>query len=427
MKNGVAAIYFSDNEYGYDGADENKAEIFDFDLNPLKSFSFKTLQEYTVTKSRAASGKETRTKDYAQVIGTLPYFSDTSDMESRISQFANFLFNNAYYMNSSLGSLDNLIANATLDGTTIYITMPIGDNSDYPYQENLTSAKAFLSADDTYGYLFQYTLTVTKYEGEWTSTTEMGDVKSVFFTPHCVDVSNMNHWNGGVYLPFSQTFFNDDEKFEYVCYKSEISVGTDDLYPVNGWVGGFYLSDIFGITSTDRDGDGVTDYESTLYGIHRKGFEVVSEDGSVLYSFDFPDSNIESESIEFFKSDNYILAQLSFKGRDDYGNYNNTTRFYRIDKSSSAAPKLIREENHVSAAPNPASKGTPVVMTLPSDSSNARNVSVTSLNGGQVFSKNVDPGVSQVSIPTEKLSSGVYLFTVTEEGRKIETCKIIIK
>jgi hypothetical protein len=118
---------------------------------------------------------------------------------------------------------------------------------------------------------------------------------------------------------------------------------------------------------------------------------------------------------------------LIFGWQDENGNNKSTTRFYRIDKTSTSTPELIREENRVLATPNPASKGTPIVMALPSDSSKVRKVVVTSLNGGQTFSQSVAPGVSQVSIPTENLSSGMYLFTVIENGRKIDTCKIIIK
>jgi hypothetical protein len=198
-------------------------------------------------------------------------------METRKSQFANYIYNREVAMNPSIGSLEDLIANAAIDGTTIYLTIPIENNYYYQYSEYLTSAKAYLKADNTYGYLFKYSLTVTKYNGEWTSTTQMGNVESVFYTPRCVDVSNMNHWNGGVYLPFSQTFFNDDDKFEYVCYKSEISIGSDDVYST-AW-DEYSITRIFGITDTDRDGDGEDDYKSTVYGVHRKGFDVVSEDG----------------------------------------------------------------------------------------------------------------------------------------------------
>ena len=49
MKNGEAAIYFSEDEYGYsDGGSMYSAEIFDFELKPLKSFNFPILQPYFV-------------------------------------------------------------------------------------------------------------------------------------------------------------------------------------------------------------------------------------------------------------------------------------------------------------------------------------------------------------------------------------------
>jgi hypothetical protein len=434
MKNGIAAIYFSDDEYGYDGEDENRAEIFDFELNPLKTFGFRTLQPYTIVESRTSTGTIIKTKDIEREIDTLSWFADTSDMETRKSQFAKYLYNREAILSTSIGSLDDVIANAIIDGTTIYIPMPIVDNSYYydysydyyAYSEYLSSVTVYLKADNTYGYLYHYSITVPKCDGEWTTTTTPLNTKSNFYTPRCVDVSNMNHWNGGVYLPFSQTFFNDDEQFEYVSYKAEIAIGGS-----TGYFG--YISDIedprttlFGITDSDRDGDGEEDYKSTLYGIHYKGFEVVSEDGSVLYTFDIPATNRNS-AIEFYKSDDHILAELIFGWQDENGNNKSTTRFYRIDKTSTSAPELIREENRVFATPNPASKGTPIVMALPSDSSKVRKVVVTSLNGGQTFSQSVAPGVSQVSIPTENLSSGMYLFTVIENGRKIDTCKIIIK
>ena len=47
MRNGEAAIYFSEDEYGYrDESTKYTAEIFDFELQPLKSFNFPILRPY---------------------------------------------------------------------------------------------------------------------------------------------------------------------------------------------------------------------------------------------------------------------------------------------------------------------------------------------------------------------------------------------
>ena len=66
-------------------------------------------------------------------------------------------------------------------------------------------------------------------------------------------------------------------------------------------------------------------------------------------------------------------------------------------------------------------------MTLPAGGDGQRTVTVTSQSGMQVFRQPVRPGDDRISIPTEGLASGIYLFTLTENGRAVETCKIIIR
>ncbi len=59
MKNGEAAIYFSEDEYGYkDDGTKYTAEIFDFELQPLKSFNFPILRPYCRFEERASTGTQ---------------------------------------------------------------------------------------------------------------------------------------------------------------------------------------------------------------------------------------------------------------------------------------------------------------------------------------------------------------------------------
>lgn len=183
-----------------------------------------------------------------------------------------------------------------------------------------------------WGYAYTYSIQTQKYDGEW-ETRIWEDVPiSNFCTPHCNDVAKLNDWNGGVYLPFSQTFFNDDEAFEYVRFKAEVAEGGE-----NGFISDASPSPeeyLFGITDTDRDGDGETDYKRTVYGVHYSGLEVVNENNQVLYTFPMPDNAKGEPSVEFFKSDNNILAQVDYNWYNDEGNYVHTVRFYRIDKTT---------------------------------------------------------------------------------------------
>ena len=103
-----------------------------------------------------------------------------------------------------------------------------------------------------------------------------------------------------------------------------------------------------------------------------------------------------------------------------------TVRFYRIDKSTGSVARVVKEENHITARPNPASKGTPVVVDIPASTSE-RTIRVSALNGSTVMSLNVEADATQISVPTENLSSGIYLITVTDKGHTSETCKIIVR
>ena len=69
---------------------------------------------------------------------------------------------------------------------------------------------------------------------------------------------------------FTQTLFNSDEKYEYLIAAYE---GGDE------------------VEEYDTNGDGINDYRRISHG-KKKGYNVVSEDGSILYKIDFEIENI---------------------------------------------------------------------------------------------------------------------------------------
>lgn len=424
MKNGEAAIYFSSNEYGYsDGQTQYEAQIFDFELKPLKSFYFQILHPYTVTESRASTGTKELTKVTPVERGEIYGFPDVADMEARKAAFISWFYDTNKYLDSSL-SIEGLEAVSRIDGTLIRIPLQPNDRYSIPYRQHLKSMEVYFDSSNKYGFNYTYATVVPVCNGEWSKTTWYDVPVSNFCTPRCTDVASMNHWNGGVYLPFSQAFFNDDERFEYVRYKAEIVEGywgATDIAPMDD----DSLHALFGISDSDRDGDGEVDRLMTRFGVKRTGLEVVAEDGTVIYSFPLPETCEDNASIEFFKSDNHILAQVGFNWRNDEGRYVHTVRFYRIDKSA-GVPKMIKEENHISLAPNPASKGTPVEINLPASES-SRLVRVANMNGARVYATAIAPDATKVMVPTSSLASGMYLISVIENGGVIETCKVIVR
>lgn len=427
MMNGEAAIYFSEDEYNYsDSSEKGQAEIFDFELNPLKTFSFGYLHPYRVFEARQSTGKKELKKTILREDGIYDYgIPSTADMKARKEAFIQNFFEYQHVIDPTL-TLDYLQANCRTEDKDIFIKLPINSDFPYPYQEYLNSVEYYLHADNRFGYAYNYSMTVGIYDGEWTRNTFYDVPVRNLCIPRCYDVVALNHWNAGLYLPFSQTFFNNDAKFEYVRLKAEISEG-GSFGPATSVVPGYEdpKESLFGVTDSDRDGDGEVDYKVKTFGLHISGIEVVSDDGSVIYTLPLAADCDGTPSVAIYKSDNHLLAEISYNWYDN-GDYKRTVRFYRIDKNSGIV-KVVREENHLAATPNPISSGIPVRMQLPEGNYTNRSVSVTDLNGRVVFARNVEPGISEIMVPTHNLSSGMYLFTLVDNGKIVESCKIIVK
>lgn len=430
MKNGEAAIYFSEDEYGYrDGSTKYTAEIFDFELNPLKSFNFPILRPYCVFEERASTGTQEKSrviKNSRFTINEADGIPSTSDMEARKNAFINYIYETLRYTDPSV-TLDLLQNGTRVEDNSVFIVVPFQKgNGWYEFEEYLRAIEAYLEPSGMWGFSYRYSIQTQKYNGDWSKRAWEDVPISNFCTPRCNDVARLNDWNGGVYLPFSQTFFNDDDAFEYVRFKAEVAEGGESNFSS--------VSDgtqspeeyLFGITDTDRDGDGETDYRRTVFGVHYTGLEVVNENNQVLYTFPMPDNAEGKPSVEFFKSDNSILAQVNYNWHDEQGHYVQTVRFYRIDKATGSVAKVVKEENHITARPNPASKGTPVVVDVPA-STNERTIRVNTINGSTIMSLTIEADETQVYVPTDNLTSGIYLITLTDKGHTSETCKIIVR
>lgn len=430
MKNGEAAIYFSDDEYGYkDGGSRYSAEIFDFELKPLKSFNFPILRPYCKFEERASTGTQEKSRVINErrfAINEADGIPSTSDMEARKNAFINYIYETLRYTDPTV-TLASLQNGSRVQDNSVFINVPFQKgNGWHEFEEYLKTIEAYLEPSGMWGFAYNYSIQIQKYNGEWSTRTWEDVPISNFCTPHCNDVAKLNDWNGGVYLPFSQTFFNDDEAFEYVRFKAEVAEGGESNFSSVSDGSQSPEEYLFGITDTDRDGDGETDHKRTVFGVHYTGLEVVNENNQVLYTFPMPDNAEGKPSVEFFKSDNSILAQVNYNWHDEQGRYVQTVRFYRIDKSTGGVAKVIKEENHITARPNPASKGTPVVVDLPASTSE-RTIRVNALNGSTIMSLKIEADETRVSVPTDNLPSGIYLITLYDKGHTTETCKIIVR
>lgn len=211
MKNGEAAIYFSEDEYGYkDGSTKYTAEIFDFELQPLKSFKFPILRPYCRFEERASTGTQEKSrviKEDRFTINEADGIPSTSDMEARKDAFINYIFETLRYSDPTL-TLAILQNGTKVEDKAILINIPFKRGSGlYEFEEYLKTVDAYLEPSGKWGFSYYYSTQTPKYNGEW-SVRSWEDVPiSNFCTPRCNDVAKLNDWNSGVYLPFSQTFF----------------------------------------------------------------------------------------------------------------------------------------------------------------------------------------------------------------------------
>lgn len=217
MKDGSAAIYFSKEEYGYDTSN-SKATIYDFDLNLKKSFDISTFQPYTITESRATTGTTILRRGNYNRQTILEDAPSCSNMDSRKEFLAQRIYDDNSRYDQTI-TIESILNKLTVREDTIFFV-----NRNESYDFYFVEQGLYLAPDNWYGnYNSSYTNEIPVYKGEWSSQTVNATPLRNLYVSHCYDVANLNDWNGGLYLPFSQTFFNDDDKFEYIRYIGEIS------------------------------------------------------------------------------------------------------------------------------------------------------------------------------------------------------------
>ena len=108
--------------------------------------------------------------------------------------------------------------------------------------------------------------------------------------------------------------------------------------------------------------------------------------------------------------------------------YSYTYTVYSIDAEADKITEL-KTSRGVRAYPNPVGRGEMVTVELPTAEEEAgqRTVCVTSMDGRVLLKESVAAGERTVQVPVQGMPSGVYNFTLTEDGRVVENSRIIVK
>lgn len=202
----------------------------------------------------------------------------------------------------------------------------------------------------------------------------------------------------------TQTFFNSDEKLEYIKPVYELVPGTLNVP--------YYAS----MHKNDEDGKVYAEI-SRSYSYATKGFKIVNEDGVELASVNFEESIPYYTSFDIIKLGNQNY--LSFYGPSSiYGH------IYSYDKATSNL-KMVAKNEGMRVSPTIANRSDMITVELEGENKVNREVRVVNTAGQIVTRTTIPAGQNSVRINAAELSHGLNI--VNMNGQQNSNCKIIIR
>ena len=204
--------------------------------------------------------------------------------------------------------------------------------------------------------------------------------------------------NDDVECGLTQTLFNTDEKYEYLCPITELSA---EPY-VSTWDEVYLYNESFPTKRSKR------------YFVEAKGWKVVNEDGTTVCTFPATASEC-----------NIVL--LGGKTYLAFCEENGTT-FYEINAQTNSVQKVLTAPVRIYPRMVRGRSNDFVTIEAGGELSNSRReVVVTDMNGRRLVSRAIPAGESRVQVETGQLSAGVYNFTVYANGQRVDNGKIIVR
>ena len=162
-----------------------------------------------------------------------------------------------------------------------------------------------------------------------------------------------------------------------------------------------------------------------------RAFKAYDSSGNVVATIEIPDGYdmYDSEpSIDFFKLNEkrYIaIDDLRKPGTTEYG-YDYFTVVYRLDGDSNVTRVAITPSTKVS--PRAPKQGERVTVSFDESSIDSpKTINVVSVSGRNVYRTKLPAGESSIDIDTSRLSQGMYVVTVSADGKNQEAAKIIVR
>mgnify|MGYP007056158365 FL=1 len=215
----------------------------------------------------------------------------------------------------------------------------------------------------------------------------------------------------------TQTLFNDDAKFEFI--RPLLTDGVSSVY-----------NDYRSVYNYDLDVTVYVPYIRKTFGGRMNGFQIVSEDGTVLQTVNFDGNfvmyNSMDEEADLLRINGKLY--LSFYGHviDEPNNtMREATLIYELDRQSSQVRKVMEHVGDVTVTPRVADRSEQITVEL-NDEGGIREIQVVNGNGQTEVRVPVAKGQKRVTIPASQLSRGMNVVN-TVGGRNRHAQKVIVK
>lgn len=200
----------------------------------------------------------------------------------------------------------------------------------------------------------------------------------------------------------TQTLFNSDEKFEYILPKYRFVEEVEEY---------------------DETGDNKADVRYIYNRIYTSGIEVVSQDGNVVYSFDFGKEYEDEIDIKVVLWGD--KTYLCVGNEKIYG----TCDMYLLNRESSNVSLVkTKELKALKLFPSVAKKDSMVTIDLGDKTAdNGGVIFVTDVNGRTMYTKRVEAGETSLKLPINGLASGLYVVSLRTPENSFEAAKLVVK
>lgn len=228
---------------------------------------------------------------------------------------------------------------------------------------------------------------------------------------------NLNYGVGrtNYYFEASQTLFNEDDKFEYIIPKYVLSeTGSSSYYDVVNPGG------VYGDEPVEVKRSRVISEKDKLALV---GFQVVSEDGSIIKDITF-DNGFQANSAPYYV---FIITigDKTYMAFEGYENEASCTLFYKIDRETSSISKVKTAPVQMSVSPTIAERGTPINVTFSDGNSEGSTIDIYSNNGIRIGTSSVPAGQSRTQIRVDGAAGMYHVIRSSAKGK--DNKKIIVK